>query len=254
MEKFYYKVSTEYRGQNFFGWQIQTREKTIQGEINQALAKLCKSKDLKTLGSSRTDAGVHAKDQVFKASLPVDIPLKGLVDGLNSLLPRDIKILKACRSDANFHPLRDAKWKRYSYLFTSDSTSPFSWDLIAKAPGALDINLMREGAKLFLGTHDFANFRCTGTDVPTTIREILEIELKKESSTGPWGEFSYYSLEIKGRGFLKQMARLIMGSLWNLGRGKITTEQLKDAIEMKTQGKVGPVAPPQGLYLKEIQF
>ena len=254
MEKFYYKICTEYRGQNFFGWQIQTREKTIQGEINQALAKLCKSLDVQTLGASRTDAGVHAKAQIFKAALPVEIPLKGLVEGLNSLLPVDIKILWAEYSDGHFHPLRDAKWKCYNYLFTENTLTPFSQDLVARSPKDLDIELMKEGAKLFLGTHDFSNFRCTGTDVPTTIREILEIDLRQETSKGPWGEFSYYVLEIKGRGFLKQMVRLIMGSLWNLGRGKITIQRLKDAIEKNLEGKVGPVAPPQGLYLKEIQF
>jgi tRNA pseudouridine38-40 synthase len=254
MEKFYYLIRTEYRGQNYFGWQIQPRDKTIQGEINQALLKLCKSDNFQTLGASRTDAGVHAKDQVFKATLPLELPLKALVNGLNSLLPGDIKILKAEHSNERFHPLRDAKWKSYSYLFTEEATSPFSGDLITKAQGPLDIELMREGAKLFLGTHDFANFRCTGTDVPTTIREIISIELKKEVSTGPWGEFAYFNLEIKGRGFLKQMVRLIMGSLLNLGRNKITLIDLKNAIDRKTEDKVGPVAPPQGLYLKEIQF
>ncbi|RLA64685.1 MAG: tRNA pseudouridine(38-40) synthase TruA [Epsilonproteobacteria bacterium] len=253
MKKFYYQISTEYRGQNYFGWQIQPRGKTIQGEINHALEKLCKSDDLKTLGASRTDSGVHAKAQVFKADLPLELPLKGLVDGLNSLLPEDIKILGAKASTAHFHPLRDSKWKRYNYLFT-DKVSPFSRDLIVQAPALLDIELMREGAKLFLGTHDFANFRCMGTDVPTTTREILEIELKELNSQGPWGEFPYYCLEIKGTGFLKQMVRLMMGSLWNLGRKKITLDDLQAAIDKKKVGKVGPVAPPQGLYLTEIQF
>lgn len=253
MEKFYYQISTEYRGINYFGWQIQPKDKTIQGEINSALAKLCKSDDFRTLGASRTDAGVHAKAQVFKAELPLKLPLGGLVEGLNSLLPSDIKILSAKEVTAHFHPLRDAKYKVYNYLFT-DKTSPFSMDLMARAPGPLDIELMKEGAKLFLGTHDFANFRCTGTNVPTTIREVLEIDLKKLDSTGPTGDFPYYCLEIKGTGFLKQMVRLIMGSLWNLGQKKITLEMLKDAIDRKTDRKVGPVAPPQGLYLKEIQF
>jgi len=254
MEKFFYQIAAEYRGQNFYGWQIQPRDRTVQGEINQALKTICKSMEIATLGASRTDAGVHAKNQVFKATLPLDLPPQGLVDGLNSLLPGDIKILKAQRSSGDFHPLRDAKWKRYSYLFNQKEISPFWADLMAQAPVPLDMDLMREGAKLFVGTHDFANFRCTGTNVPTTIREILEIELLEKESIGPMGEFCYFSLEVKGTGFLKQMVRLIMGSLWNLGRGKITLDQLKDAIDLKTEGKVGPVAPPQGLYLKEIQF
>lgn len=254
MEKHFYKISTEYRGKQYCGWQIQPVDKTIQGEINRCLQKLCNSQDVQTLGASRTDAGVHALEQVFKASIPLKLPPKAVIDGLNGMLPGDIKILDAKVSDAHFHPLRDALWKEYIYLFSPEKETPFSRELLAQSPKALDFELMREGAKLFLGTHDFSNFRCTGTEVPTTTREILEIELNLKHAKGPWGDFEYYALTIKGTGFLKQMARLIMGSLWNLGRGKITLQELEDAIFMRVNKKVGPVAPPMGLYLKKIQF
>jgi tRNA pseudouridine38-40 synthase len=113
---------------------------------------------------------------------------------------------------------------------------------------------MEKAAKLFLGKHDFKNFQCTGTDVPTTVREIFEIELSKETRVGPWGELPLVCLRIRGDGFLKQMVRMIMGSLWSVGRGKTTIPMVKDALDMAVVERVGFVAPPCGLYLHKIHF
>ena len=253
----FYKIYVSYKGTNYFGWQIQNTpdgKKTIQGEINVALAKLCQNENIKTLGSSRTDAGVHAIEQVFRAVLPINLPLSALELGLNSFLPPEIRILKAEFSSVEFHPVGAAIWKEYLYYYSHIRPSPFESDLFSHYPYDLDYSQMEKAAKLFLGKHDFKNFQCTGTDVPTTVREIFEIELSKETRVGPWGELPLVCLRIRGDGFLKQMVRMIMGSLWSVGRGKTTIPMVKDALDMKTVERVGFVAPPSGLYLHKIHF
>lgn len=229
-------------------------KKTVQGEINQALSKLCQSEDIKTLGSSRTDAGVHAIEQVFRASLPLNLPLSALEQGLNSFLPSDIRILKAEFSSQDFHPVGAAVWKEYLYYYSDIRPSPFEEDLFAYYPYQLDFSQMEVAAKLFLGKHDFKNFQCVGTEVPTTIREIFEIELFKEQRISPWGDLPLVCLRIKGDGFLKQMVRMIMGTLWSVGRGKTSIPRVKEAVDMEITERVGFVAPACGLYLHKIHF
>ncbi len=251
----FYKITVCYKGTNYLGWQIQDdQKKTIQGEINKALISLCNSEDIKTLGSSRTDAGVHAIGQVFRAIIPIKLPLSALVLGLNSFLPPDIQILKAEFSSPDFHPVGDAKWKEYYYYYSQETPTPFEKDLIAEYSYDLDFPQMEKAAKLFQGTHDFKNFQCVGTEVPTTIREIFEIELTQEKRVSPWGEIPIGVLRIRGEGFLKQMVRMIMGTLWSVGRGKVDLSRVKNAIEMKASERVGFVAPACGLYLNKIQF
>lgn len=253
----FYKIHVSYKGTNYFGWQIQNSlegKKTVQGEINSALSKLCQSEDIKTLGSSRTDAGVHAIEQVFRAALPLNLPLSALDLGLNSFLPPDIRILKAEFSSQDFHPVGAAIWKEYLYYFSNIRPSPFEEDLFAYYPYELDYSQMEAASKLFLGKHDFKNFQCTGTEVPTTIREIFEIELSKVVRVSPWGELPLVCLRIRGDGFLKQMVRMIMGSLWSVGRGKTSIPRVREAIEMTTMERVGFVAPACGLYLHKIHF
>lgn len=253
----FYKIYVSYKGTNYFGWQIQNTpegKKTIQGEINLALARLCQNENIKTLGSSRTDAGVHAIEQVFKATLPINLPLQALEQGLNSFLPPEIRILKAEFSSADFHPVGAAIWKEYLYYYSHIQPSPFESDLVAHYPYEVDFSKMNQAAKLFLGKHDFKNFQCVGTEVPTTVREIFEIELTQELRKSPWGELPLFCLRIRGEGFLKQMVRMIMGSLWSVGRGKTDIPRVKSALNMEVIERVGFVAPACGLYLHKIHF
>ena len=253
----FYKIFVSYKGTNYFGWQIQNSvegKKTIQGEINQALSKICQSEEIKTLGSSRTDTGVHAIEQVFRASLPLKLPLSALELGLNSFLPPDIRILKAEFSSQDFHPVGAAIWKEYLYYYSQTEPSPFEKDLFSHYPYDLNFSKMEKAAKLFLGKHDFKNFQCVGTEVPTTVREILEIELSHYNRVSPWGELPLICLRIRGDGFLKQMVRMIVGTLWSVGRGKTDISIVKNAIDMTVTERVGFVAPACGLYLHKIHF
>ena len=252
-----YKLVIEYKGTNYLGFQIQSKGKTIQGELNNALKILSKSDSIKSIGSGRTDAGVHALAQIVKIEIPVNIPADSLVRAINSHLPLDIRIKEATLSSSEFHPIYSAKSKEYNYVFTNrEMISPFAEDLITLFPFDLDIEKMKEGCKIFCGEHDFKNYQCTGTDVETTVRNIFMCELVHYTSSGHWGNFieDYYVMRVIGDGFLKQMVRLMMGALWSLGRGKITLLELKESLKTPQNNRLGATAPPQGLYLKEVHY
>jgi tRNA pseudouridine38-40 synthase len=252
-----FKLTLQYKGTNYLGFQIQNQGSTIQGELNNALKILSKSDSIKSLGSGRTDSGVHAFAQVVKIEIPVDIPEESLARAINSHLPTDIRVIKVARCTHDFHPIYSAKFKEYNYVFTNtESISPFAQDLVTIFPFDLDIELMKEGCKYFCGEHDFINYQCTGTDVETTVRRIYECELTAYHAEGHFGQMldDYFVFRVVGNGFLKQMVRLMMGALWSLGRGKITLQELNSSLKVKQEQRLGATAPPQGLYLKEVHY
>ncbi len=256
-----YKLTVSYKGTGYLGFQIQATGLTIQGELNKALKILSKSEEIKSIGSGRTDSGVHAFAQIVRIEIPVDIPEESLLRAVNSHLPTDIRVTNASRCTLEFHPIFSAKSKEYNYVFSNNqSFSPFGNDLMTSFPFELDFDLMREGCKVFCGEHDFFNYQCTGTEVGTTVRQILSCDLLYFNSTGHWENITneYYVFKVIGTGFLKQMVRLMMGALWNLGRGKITLLELKESLQAPAGNirgrRLGATAPPQGLYLKEVHY
>lgn len=260
-EIYHYKILCQYQGAGFSGWQIQSQgERTVQGEINKVLAKMAKVGliDVKTVGSGRTDSGVHALGQVFKASIPLKIDPQALMRGLNSLLNWEVSILSAEEVDASFHPMGHSQWKEYLYLFTNGgSTSPFTFPLVASTEVTLDMDLLKKGIVLFQGEHDFKNYFCVGTETKTTIKNILEIELLNQAPFKGIFDFSgedIWQLRIRGDGFLKQMVRLMVGALWALGKGKVSLEQVEASLNGADTGKLGVVAPACGLYLNKVYY
>ena len=252
-----YKLTIQYKGTSYLGFQVQPVGQTIQGELNKALKILSKTDSIKSIGSGRTDSGVHAFAQVVRIEIPVDIPAASLIRAINSHLPHDIRVTAAVRCTNEFHPIFSAQSKEYNYVFsTEQSISPFAHDLVTLFPFELDIERMKEGCKIFCGEHDFINFQCTGTEVETTVRQIFSCELIHYQSNGHWGHMlsDYYVFHVIGSGFLKQMVRLMMGALWSLGRGKITLEDLQKALKTPQAKRLGATAPPQGLYLKEVHY
>lgn len=252
-----YKLILQYKGSRYSGFQIQVKDQTIQGELNQALKILSKCESVKSIGSGRTDAGVHALGQVVKIEIPVNIPEQGLVKGINSHLPHDIRVIQAERTDETFHPIYSAKSKEYNYVFsTQELITPFADELVTHFPYELDVEIMRKGCQLFCGEHDFINYQCTGTDVETTVRKIYECEILHFKGDGHFKNLleDYYVLRVVGNGFLKQMVRLMMGALWSLGRGKISLEDLEKSLKTPLSQRLGATAPPQGLYLKEVHY
>ena len=252
-----YKLSLQYKGTHYSGFQIQPNDKTIQGELNNALKILSKSDEIKSIGSGRTDAGVHAFAQIVRIEIPVDIPEESLVRAINSHLPFDIRVTSASRTTLDFHPIFSAQSKEYNYVFSNQQNiSPFAHDFVTLFPFELDIEMMRKGCALFCGKHDFINYQCTGTDVETTVRQIFSCEIVHHHSSGHWSEMlsDYYVFRVVGDGFLKQMVRLMMGALWALGRGKITLDDLEKSLKISQGSRLGATAPPQGLYLKEVHY
>lgn len=256
MEKInYYKLELAYDGHSYFGWQIQPNVKTVQGELNRALEAICKS-SVRTMGAGRTDTGVHALRQFVKVECELAIEPNSLRKALNALLPSDIRILDCSFSSADFQPTNDAKSKTYFYLFSNEKeVTAFQTNYISNISFDLDFDLMHKACKLFVGTHDFADFRCVGSDVATTFREIYHCELSGPHRDGLSGIFpNYYKIEISGSGFLKQMVRLIVGTIWNVGRRKTNLEEISQALNFPTGKHLGIVAPAAGLYKSQVSY
>ncbi len=255
----FYQLKICYQGTAYSGWQIQPKDKTVQSEVNQSLARIAKVDEslIYSLGASRTDAGVHALAQIVKIEIPLEIELLALKRALNANLPADIRCLEIHASSVDFMPITMAQKKEYRYLFTNDSRpSIFVKDLTGNCPFPLDFDVMGKACKLLVGRHDFQNFFCTGTPVRSTVREIFECRLEYCENLGFQGEIfpSHWAFVIEGNGFLKQMVRLLMGTIWEVGRGKVSLAELQDALCVKKEKKLGPTAPASGLYLARIDF
>ena len=253
----FYKIHLEYKGTNYQGFQIQNDVKTIQGELNTALKLISKSEEIKSIGSGRTDAGVHAFDQVVRIEIPLDINPQNLVRAINTKLPPDIRVKGASHTNSEFHPIFSAKSKEYNYVFTTkEIPSVFGRELMSTFDFDFDTEILKQAANRFVGEFDFINYQCTGTDIENTVRKITKCEVIRHVSTGHWGSIcdEYYIVRVVGNGFLKQMVRLMIGAIWNAARGKITLDLIDQSLLEPMTKRLGAVAPPEGLYLKEVHY
>jgi tRNA pseudouridine38-40 synthase len=253
---YYYKLTIQYKGSSYIGWQIQPDSSglTVQGELYKALRTISKSQNVKSMGAGRTDTGVHALGQVVKIAIELNIKPENLRKALNVNLPDDIRVTNVEVSDEAFLPTIFAKSKEYHYRFTCNETfSPFQKELIYNYPFELDLEKMKEACQLLIGTHDFSNFYCKGTEVSHNIREIYECEIL-EVAESSFVLPSHYVFRIVGNGFLKQMVRLLMGALWHIGRGKVTLDEFKNSLGPIRVQRLGPVAPPNGLYMVCVNY
>lgn len=249
------KLTLQFRGTDFFGWQIQTKDQaTVQGTLEDCLATIYKER-VRTAGSGRTDAKVHSLDHHVIFSPPFEIPREALVKGLNAHLPPGIRVISAENVSDDFHVTKDAKSREYRYLFSnySDQNS-FQNDLMTNVSYDLDIEQMRKALSTFVGTFDFQDFHTKGSDPKTTIRTIFEAELHF-IETNTHGIFpDHYCIRVVGSGFLKQMMRLIVSCVWKVGRGKLTIEEIAASLQNPTGKHLAPVAPPEGLYKFKVTY
>ena len=252
----YYRLVIQYKGTRYLGWQIQPENAglTVQGELNKALTAISKAK-AHSLGAGRSDAGVHALGQVVKAGIELVIDPEKLLKALNGNLPEDIRVIESVVSDHEFMPTVHATSKEYHYRFTfTRQPTALQNDLIANYPFELDMEKMREACKILIGEHDFTNYFCQGTDVSSNIRTIYECELI-EVEQGNWGMLpGHYIFRIVGNGFLKQMVRLLMGAVWNVGRSKISLQDFESSLTSAPTERMGATAPPQGLYMVRVNY
>jgi len=239
-----YKIILSYDGTEFHGWQRQPDKKTIQGTLEDSLAKITQKK-INVIGAGRTDAGVHARAQVanFKANLRMDDD--ELLRALNSLLPQDIRISSLVRTAPDFHARKMARSKIYQYrILHSPKISPFIVRYVLHWPSALNVNLMKKAAPLFIREADFTAFSSNRLLDP--IRTITRSEIKKT------GDEIIYTVEANG--FLRYMVRTIVGTLLEAGKGKLSPEQIEDLFRKNKRSLASPTAPAKGLCLIEVNY
>jgi tRNA pseudouridine38-40 synthase len=241
------KIMIEYDGTNYYGWQKQPQGPTIEQEIEKTLKNMT-GEDINLSGSGRTDSGVHAFAQVANFKTNSNIKSIEFQMGLNSSLPIDITILEAKEVDQDFHAQFSAKSKTYIYKILN---SPHPSALLRKrawfVPLELNINYMKEAVEYLIGEHDFKAFAQSGIEVKTTIRNVLNVSLEQK-------ENNIILFSIEATGFLKRMVRLIIGTLVQVGKGKITPLDFAEILNSGEKTKFVYAAPPQGLYLKEVKY
>lgn len=240
-----YKITIQYDGRNYCGWQKQPNSLGIQGNIENAIYEITKEK-VKLIGSGRTDAGVHALGQVANFSLNSNISFDKIPNAINSKLPKDISVIDCVLVDENFHSRYSAKGKTYRYLiYNSAYRNPIYKDISYQVKYKLDLKKMKEEAKYLIGKHDFIGFMSSNSQVKDTTREIYDISFSDIDDI--------ICIEITGNGFLYNMVRIIIGTLVDIGRGQITTS-LKDIINSKNRNMAGHTAPAHGLFLKKVYY
>lgn len=241
------KLTLEYDGTNYSGWQIQKNtDYTIQQKLQEALAKINK-KPVKVQGASRTDAGVHAVGQIANCILDVAIPVERVPAALNRLLPDDIVCKKAEKVGLSFHARYDSGSKKYRYrIYNQKLPSVFVRNYVYHYIYDIDLSLLQQACEYFIGTYDFTSFQASGcaSKNPVKTIELIEIYQKKSEI---W-------LEIKGNGFLYNMVRIIVGTLIELSMGKIKLNEIKEIILAKDRKRAGFTAPAQGLTLLEVYY
>ncbi len=239
-----YNILISYDGTDYFGWQRQPEKKTIQGQIENVLAKIA-SRPIPIMGAGRTDAGVHALAQSahFKANLKLED--KQLFQAINGNLPKDIRITSLRKVDSEFHAQKSARSKIYQYrIVQSPSISPFLLRYTLHWPSLLDIRKMEDAAALFVREADFTPF--SSNRLLNPIRTILrsQIHTRKDEIL--------YTVEAKG--FLRYMVRSIVGTLLEVGKGKIPPQTVEDMFKSKKRTLSSPTAPPQGLCLIKVIY
>lgn len=265
MLKHYYKTTIQYDGTNYFGFQWQKDIPTIQNDFNISLSSMVKG-PFTTMGSSRTDSGVHALEQIIKITTEHPIELNTFVVDFNKKLPSQIKCLNLIPCEGSFSPTTHSKLKEYRYFFTNKlNASTIDQRFIANNPYVLNMNLMKECAQKVVGRHSFHNFCSAGSNVKTTVREISVCELSEVNPHDvlPQADLfllppdlkECYQLKIVGNGFLKQMVRHLMSALWLVGGGRITPEEFSQLLhgDLKTR-RLWKVASPRGLFLYRMNY
>ncbi len=233
-----------YDGTNFHGWQRQEGLRTVQGEIEKAILDAFKIQ-AEVFASGRTDAGVHALGQMAHFDIEESCPTPKIKLVLNRILPPDIQILSAKKTDADFHARFDAKTKTYLYKICTGEKNCFLANRVAFIKD-LDIQKLEEIASLFIGEHNFKGFCSSQTSASNFVRKIYSIEITKKKKN--------IEIEITGNGFLMNMVRILVGSMVDYSLGKLGKDKILNALEKGQRSTSGRTMPPQGLYLKKVQY
>ena len=240
------KLVTAYDGTNYHGSQIQNNGETIEGVLKMELSSLLKE-DIQIIGASRTDAGVHARGNVFVFDTESRIPPEKFTYALNARLPEDIRIQDSEEVPLTFHPRHQDTVKTYEYRILNRKLPLPEYRLHTHFTyEALNIEKMQQACKFFIGEYDFASFCAAGSQVESTVREIYDLHVKKEGDL--------ITISVTGNGFLYNMVRIIAGTLLKVGSGQFEPEDMEGIIQGRDRSLAGPTAPAKGLTLIEIRY
>ena len=239
-------LTVAYDGTNYHGWQLQPNVMTIESALNEALSTLLKE-DIKVIGASRTDTGVHALGNIAVFDTKTRIPAEKMAYALNQKLPEDIRIQSSKEVSINFHPRHQNSKKTYEYKILNCAFPVPVYRLYSYFTYVpLDIELMQRAAEYLKGEHDFKSFCSVNTVAETTVRTIYDISVEKSGDI--------ISIKVTGSGFLYNMVRIIAGTLMEAGKGKLLPEKMPDILNACDRTKAGPTAPACGLTLLKYEY
>lgn len=250
-----FAITVAYEGTRYSGWQVQPGRRTVQGELERVISPLA-GVDVtgiggRVLGSGRTDAGVHAIGQVARCMMPNwNASADALLRAINSKLPDDIVVSSIREARGHFHPIADATGKRYRYqVQAGGQRDPFAIRTWHRVVAPLDFTLLEAAASRFLGTHDFAAFQASGAQRNSTVRTIVTSRwCRSETSPNRW------TYEVEGNGFLYNMVRNLVGTMLEVARQRRPVEWISSVIASQDRKQAGPTAPPQGLFLCQVDY
>lgn len=261
------KLTLSYDGSNYSGWQRQINGPSVQAVLEDELSAIVGT-TVTIMAAGRTDAGVHAAGQVASVTLDHAIGCDDLVRALNARLPADVRVRHAEEMFARFDARIYATSKTYRYaIWNGGAPNPFFRHVVWHVPQRLDVDLMSRAAALLVGEHDFVAFQAAGSDVKTTVRTLLHSEMREVDihtdqpiavppvpgeSARVGGRLLRY--EVTGTGFLRHMVRTIVGTLAEVGRGRMPVDDLMAVLASRDRAQAGQTAPPQGLMLWEVQY
>ena len=256
--KYYYLIRIQFLGFRYSGWQKQPQQRTVAGMINKTLKFILEGQKFKILGAGRTDAKVSATNTAFELFLedtPIEDRQKFLYD-FNKNLPPDIRALELRQVDESFNIIRHAKTKEYVYLFSFGAKHhPFCAPFMANFQEDLDIDLMKDGARLFEGTHNFSTYTARLRENADVMRTIDYCEIKLNTLlTANFFPKTSYALYVTGKGFMRYQIRMIMGALVQLGKKELTRQDIKESLNENSNLQLTFVAPGSGLLLNHLEF
>jgi tRNA pseudouridine38-40 synthase len=240
-----YKLSIEYAGTRYSGWQVQKNARTVQGELQRAIREATGAAAIDLQGSGRTDAGVHALEQVAHLEIPTPLPAETLRRRINDVLPADINVLAIAPVKHRFHARHDAASRSYLYQVARRRTAfakPFVWWVKED----LDVDRMREAAARLTGMHDFRSFTDSDPDETSTKVLLDEIEVREEGDL--------ILLRVVGSHFVWKMVRRIVGVLVEVGRGGLDANDVSQFLEMRSPVPARLTAPASGLFLERVVY
>jgi len=237
----------EYDGTNYYGFQLQASQPTVQGEVESALLKLTGEK-VRVLAASRTDTGVHAREQVVSFRTISSLPERAFTGGLNHYLPSDIAVRDAFRVSDAFNVRRKAVSREYHYLILNRAVrSPIRHRFAHHVPGRLDVTAMNKACQHLIGEHDFASFATAlESRIKSTVRRVYQADVMKEGDL--------ITFRIIANSFLPHQVRNTVGALIRVGLGKMTADEFRSILEARTPGLAGPTAPAHALCLMRVNY